>query len=144
MVSISIWIVLLVVLLDIIAVVGVTYFVTRSANERFRHDQMNRADNIIAVANESARTIELEAKDKALRFIQDAETEIMRRRQETGREEERIQKRRVDVDHRIERLEQREATLNKRQSSIDRRLNDVEKAFAQQMVELQRIAQMTV
>ena len=31
-VTISIWIVLLIVLLDIIAVVGVTYFVTRSAN----------------------------------------------------------------------------------------------------------------
>ncbi len=42
----------------------------------------------------------------------------------------------------MERLEQREQALNKRQSAIDRRLNDVEKAYSQQMAELQRIAQM--
>ncbi|HEX9019100.1 MAG TPA: ribonuclease Y [Anaerolineaceae bacterium] len=142
--EISIWVFVLLVLVDLIVVAAVTYFITRSAIEKFRHDQMNRADNIVAVANENARTIELEAKDKALKFIQEAETEIMRRRQEVAREEERQTKRRVDVDHRMERLEQREQALNKRQSSIDRRLNDIEKAYAQQMVELQRIAQMTV
>ncbi len=59
--------------LDVLVVAGVTYFVTRNANEKFRRDQTNRADNIIAIANENARTIELEAKDKALRFIQEAE-----------------------------------------------------------------------
>jgi ribonucrease Y len=32
--------------------------------------------------------------------------------------------------------------LNKRQSAIDRRLNEVEKMYSQQMDELQRIAQM--
>ena len=142
--EISIWIIVLMVLLDIVAVAAVTYFVSRNAIEKFRHDQMNRADNIVAVANENARTIELEAKDKALKFIQEAESEIMHRRQEVAREEERQTKRRVDLDHRMERLEQREQALNKRQSSIDKRLNDIEKAYAQQMVELQRIAQMTV
>ncbi len=144
MIELSIWVLLLLAVLDIVVVVGVTYFITRTMMERFRHEQTTRADNIIAVANENARTIELEAKDKALKFIQDAEGEIMRRRQEVTREEERVQKRRADLDHRLERLEQREQALNKRQSSIDRRLNDVEKAYAQQMTELQRIAQMTV
>ena len=44
----------------------------------------------------------------------------------------------------MERLEQREQAINKRQSALDRRVNEVEKAYSQQMVELQRIAQMTV
>lgn len=138
------WMLLLLALFDIAIVVGAVYLITRNAIERFRREQMNRADNIVQVATENARTMELEAKDKALRYIQDAENEIMRRRQEVTREEERLTKRRADLDHRLERLEQREQTLNKRQSSIDRRLNDVEKAHAQQMVELQRIAQMTL
>jgi ribonuclease Y len=142
--EINLWEVLLMVLLDIAIVGGVTYWITRSSIQRFRQEQTNRADNIIAVANESARTIELEAKDKALKFIQEAETEIMKRRQETAREEERLTKRRIDLDHRLEKLEQREAAVNKRQSSIDRRLNEIDKAAAQQMVELQRVAQMTV
>src|SRR5512133_2611280 len=144
MIEISIWVLLLSVIIDVLAIAGAVYFLTRSANERFRHEQTTRADNIIAIANENARTIELEAKDKALRFIQEAEADISRRRQEISREEERVQKRRVDLDHRLERLEQREQALNKRQSSIDRRLNEIDKAYSQQMVELQRIAQMTI
>lgn len=102
--EINIWIFVLMVLVDLLIVAAVTFFVTRRAIDKFRQDQMNRADNIVAVANENARTIELEAKDKALKFIQDAETEIMRRRQEVAREEERQNKRRVDLDHRLERL----------------------------------------
>src|SRR5512147_1365383 len=141
---ISVWIVLLIVLIDVLVVAGLTYFITRYLNEQYRREQTNRADNILAIANENARTIELEAKDKALKFIQEGETEIMRRRQEVSREEERLTKRRADLDHRMERLEQREQTLNKRQSAIDRRLNEVDKAYSQQMVELQRIAQMTI
>ncbi|HEX9017671.1 MAG TPA: ribonuclease Y [Anaerolineaceae bacterium] len=143
-ITVSIWVILLILLVDVAAVVVIANQIARRMHERFRQELMNRSDNIITVANENARTIELEAKDKALKFIQDAEAEIMRRRQEVTREEERLQKRRVDLDHRMEKLEQREQAVNKRQSSIDRRLNDVEKAFAQQMVELQRIAQMSV
>lgn len=143
-INVSLWIVLLTLLVDVIVVAGVTYLITRNAINKFRQEQMNRADNIVAIANESSRTLELEAKDKALRYVQEAEGEIMRRRQEAAREDDRLQKRRVDLDHRMEKLEQREQALNKRQSSIDRRLNDIEKAYSQQMEELQRIAQMTV
>ena len=135
---------LLLLLLDIAVVVGVTYLVSRYFINKFRQEQMTRADNIITIANENARTIELEAKDKSLRAIQEAEGDISRRRQEITREEERVQKRRADLDHRLERLEQREQVLNKRQGLVDRRVNDMEKAQAQQMAELQRIAQMTL
>ncbi len=141
---IDVVLVLLILLVDVAAVAGLTYFLTRQANEKFRRDQTSRADNIIAIANENARTIELEAKDKALKFIQEGEADIMRRRKEVSAEEERLTKRRVDLDHRMERLEQREQALNKRQSAIDRRLNEVEKAYSQQLVELQRIAQMNL
>jgi ribonuclease Y len=144
MIELSIGAFVLFVLIDVVVVVAAIYFITRSTMEKFRHDQTTRADNIIAVANENARTIELGAKDKALKFIQDAEVDIMRRRQEVTREEERLTKRRTDLDHRMERLEQREQALNKRQSAIDRRLNEVDKAYSQQMVELQRIAQMSL
>jgi ribonuclease Y len=141
---INIWVLLLVMLIDVAVVVGVTYLVTRYLMSQFRQEQSSRADNIITIATENAKTVELEAKDKALRFIQEAESEISRRRREVTSEEERLQKRRVDLDHRLEKLEQREQVLNKRQSSIDRRLNDIEKAAAQQMTELQRVASMSM
>ncbi len=143
-ISISWWVLLLILLVDIAVVAGLTYVITRSMFNKFQQEQTNKADNIIAVAKEASRAIELEAKDKALRKMQEAETDITRRRQEVSREEERLNKRRADLDTRMEKLEVREQTLNKRQSSIDKRLNDVEKAHAQQIVELQNIAQMTL
>ena len=64
-------------------------------------------------------------------------------RAEHSAEEERLQRRRLDLDGRMERLEQREQALNKRQSVLDRRANDVEKMYTQQVEELQHIAEMT-
>lgn len=144
MITLSFWMMLLFFLIDVIIVAVVAYFITRTLTNKFRQDQAGRADNIITIANENAKSIELEAKDRALKLLQEAENENKSRRQEISREEERLQKRRADLDHRLERNEQREQTLNKRQSSIDKRLNDIEKAFAQQMTELQRIAEMSL
>lgn len=134
----------LVFLVDIAVVAAIVYLITRSMMNRFREDQAARADNIITIANENAKTIELEAKDRGLRLIQEAEAEIKSRRQENLREEERLQKRRADLDNRLERLEQREQQLNKRQSSVDKRLNDIEKLVEQKQLEVQRVAEMTM
>ena len=48
------------------------------------------------------------------------------------------------MDTRIERLEQRELQVNKRQSSVDRRSNEIEKLYADQMEKLQQVSHMTV
>lgn len=144
MIEISIWVFVLIVLISIGVVSGLAYLIVNRLMANFRQVQNNKADNIIQLATEKARMIELESKDKALKYMQEAEAEALRRRSEIAKEEERLQKRRVDLDHRLERLEQREATLNKRQSALDRRTNEVEKMAAQEMAELQRIAQMSL
>lgn len=132
------------IILDIAVVVGVTYFVIRYFIQRYRKEQQNKADNTLLIANEQARSIELEAKDKVLKIQQEAETDAARRRNDLAREEDRLQKRRAELDHRMEKLELREQTLNKRQSALDKRSNEMEKMYSEQMEELQRIAQMTV
>lgn len=136
--------ILFIVLADLILLGIIVYALVRYFDKRFKNDQKNRADAIVLAANEKAREIELEAKDKSIATLQDAENENNRRRSEISKEEDRLQKRRTELDHRIERLEQREQTLNKRQSALDKRLNDVDKMYDQQMEELQKIAQMTV
>ncbi|MEJ5314654.1 MULTISPECIES: ribonuclease Y [Anaerolinea] len=138
------WVIILVVLiLEIILGIVAVYFLNRKYREEYRKEQEAKADNIINQATEKARIIQLEAKDKALKIQQEAETEISRRRQELAREEERLTKRRAELDHRMERLEQREQMLNKRQSAIDKRANEIEKLYSDQMLELQRIAEMS-
>ncbi len=101
------------------------------------------AERILNTAKEQALAVELEAKDKALEIRQSAEAEIVRRRSELSREEDRLQKRREELDGRADRLEKREQTLNKRQSFMDKRANDIEKLYEQEMTELTRVSQMT-
>lgn len=133
----------------VIAVIGLIlgaaggYLYHKSVVEKAQAEQQIKADSIIQNANEKAKVIELQAKDDALKMLQSAESENTRRRTELSREEDRLQKRRAEVDHRLERLEQREQVINKRQGALDKRANDVEKMYAQQITEMQRIAQMT-
>lgn len=129
---------------DLIVLAVIVFFLNRYFTEKLKNERKNLADTIIVNAKENAKTIELEAKDNSIRILKDAEEEITRRRNENLKEEERLHKRRSELDHRIERLEVREQAINKRQSLIDKRSNEIEKMYAQQLGELQRIAQMSV
>ncbi len=129
---------------DVIIIAILIFFLNRYYSNRLQKDRQNQADSIISNAKENAKTIEIEAKDNAIKILKEAEEEITRRRNENLKEEERLNKRRADLDHRIERLEVREQAINKRQSLIDKRSNELEKMYAQQLGELQRIAQMSV
>jgi ribonuclease Y len=128
---------------DVIAIAVAIFIISKVLSNNLKKEQQYKADGIIAAANEKSKTIELEARDKALKVLQQSESEATRLRSEHSAEEERLQRRRVDLDGRIERLEQREQALNKRQSVLDRRANDVEKMYTQQLEELQNIAKMT-
>jgi ribonuclease Y len=136
----------LVIIIVIPLIVGVLigYFVSQYRFVKLAKDQKNKSETIVLEAKEQARLVEIQAKDNALKLLQNAEQEISRRRGEMGREEDRLQKRRAELDHRMERLEQREQAQNKRQSVMDRRANEIEKMYADQMSELQRISQMSI
>jgi ribonucrease Y len=101
------------------------------------------AEKIIQQAKDDARTVEIEARDNALKTVQSSEAEIQRRRSDLSREEDRLQKRRDEMDLRLEKFEQRETALNKRQSAVDKRANEIDKLYQSELEELQRIAQMT-
>jgi ribonuclease Y len=139
--NILFWVVMIIV--DIGVVIWVTRLTTRRYAEKFRQEQKTAANNIIQASTDKARSIEIEAKDRALKVMQDAESETIRRRTEISREEERLTKRRAEQDHRLEKLEQREQNINKRQGALDKRTTDVEKMVSQQATELQRVANMT-
>jgi ribonuclease Y len=132
------------IVVDLLVLALVIFLVIRYLRKRLTNENQIKVEKALQTAAEKARGIELESKDKALKVLQEAEGESLRRRTELAREEERLQKRRTELDHRMERLEQREQVMNKRQSALDKRSNDVEKMFTQHVTEMQRIAQMTV
>ena len=134
---------LIVALISLIVGVAAGYFYNRNQNERKRREEQLKAQNIIQEATDKASKIELDARGKALKVVQDAEKDLAQRRNELNREVERLDRRRSELDGRVERLEQREQTLNKRQSNVDRRANEVDKIHSQQMEKLQQIAEMS-
>ena len=138
------WIMMWLILGILIVSVGAVILITRVRMERFRKDLSNKADNIVQIATGKSKAMELEARDKSLKIMQEGETEVNRRRADLAREEDRLQKRRTELDYRLERLEQREQAQNKRQSALDKRTNDMEKQYTLQVAELQRIAEMTI
>ena len=123
------------------AVVGFLY--NKSQVETRQRDTQQKAEIILQKAKETAKSIEIQAKDDALKVQKNAEEEVSRRRTDLNKEEDRLQKRRAELDNRVERMEQREQVLAKRQSALDKRANDVEKMYAQELEELQKIGQMT-
>jgi ribonuclease Y len=136
-------IILVLEVLTLIAGFAAGYFFNRYQVEKKRREEQAKAQGIIQEATDKASKIELDARAKALKIVQDSEKDINQRRNELNREVERLDRRRSELDGRAERLEQREQNLNKRQSNIDRRANEVEKIHSQQMAKLQEIAEMS-
>jgi ribonuclease Y len=118
---------------------GLYYLLARQEKARLQV----KANNIIFEAEEKAKAMEMQAKDTALQIRQQADAEASRRRSEISREEDRLQKRREELENRTDRQEKREAALNKRQGAIDKRQNEIEKMYEDELVELERISQMS-
>jgi len=130
--------------LTLLVGLAIGFFISRAQTEKAQRLQREKADKIVQEAKDQARTVEIQARDNALKISQSAEAEINRLRAELDREEERLTKRRNELDNRLERLEQRETAVNKRQSAVDKRANEIEKLHETQLAELQRVAQMSV
>lgn len=137
----GVWLLIATITLVLGIIIG--YLVKHLQVQSIEKKQREEATSIVTLAKEEARNIELQAKAKALENSQAADAEIVRRRADITKQEDRLQTRREELDDRTERLEKREQALNKRQSFVDKRANDLEKMHAQQMAELQRISQMT-
>jgi ribonuclease Y len=140
----GIWIAIPVALVALLVGAGIGYYVKQTQVERELQKDKAKANQLLEESQKRANELELKAKNQALEIRQTAEAEIVRRRSEINREEDRLQKRREELDLRTDRLEKREQAINKRQSALDRRVNEVDRLHAEQMEELQRISQMTL
>lgn len=134
----------LIILIDVVVVALLSYFGAQYLSHKMGSEQRQQAEEILQSAKEQGRTIEIEARDNAIKIKQEAEAELSRRRIELSREEDRLQNRRADLDQRFEKLEQREQNINKRQSVVDKRANEIEQQYKEQVEKLQQISKMTV
>lgn len=133
---------LVTLVLSLLVGIAIGFIIRQLLYTRKLAEEEEEAGNILNTANEDARNIELQAKNKALEIRQSAESEVARRRSDLNKEEDRLQRRRDETDARTERLENREQTLNKRQSALDKKTNELENMYSQELEELQRISEM--
>lgn len=110
--------------------------------QRIKNEEL-QAGQIVNAAKESAREIELEAKNRAIEIRENVDEELDRRRQELNKEDDRLQRRRSELDSLTDRIEKREQRLNKRQSSMDRRANEIDTFHNEALEKLQTVSNMT-
>jgi len=94
----------------------------------------------LADARAKAMEIELEARDKALNILKEAEAETKRRSQELSRQENRLQQRRENLEQRFDALGSRERKLEERRRALDKRQAELDNAWQAHIAELERIS----
>lgn len=94
----------------------------------------------LATAQAKAKDFELEAREKALKILREAEAETKQRSQELARQESRLQQRRESLDHRLDAVEARERKLEEKSRALDRRQQELDHAWQAHLAELERIA----
>ena len=107
------------------------------------HEAEEDSKRIVSQAETNAKQIIIDAKNETIKFQEDTEKTLQKRRNELENEEERLSKRRSEIDRRFDRIEQREKELNKRQSALDKRKNEIDRLWSNRTVELERIAELT-
>jgi len=72
--------------------------------EKAKQQKKDEADRLLEEAKESARLMEIQARDQALKVLQKAENDIERKRNDLTKEEDRLTKRREELDNRLDRM----------------------------------------
>ncbi len=73
---------------------AIGYLYKQSRVEKAKREQLDDAERILEAAKEEARLVEIKSRDQALEVLKKAEFDNERKRNELGKEEDRLQKRR--------------------------------------------------
>jgi ribonuclease Y len=136
--------------LAVAAGLAIGYLIARSRTvkalaEAETHVQNSAAEaqRIIAQAESKAKSIELDAQQHKVKIIEESEADMLRRRKELERLEERVQRRQETLDNKIEQVDARDRRINQREARIAKRESELTKQEEERVAELARISGMT-
>jgi ribonuclease Y len=115
----------------------------RNEAEALLQNAQVESKRIVAEAESRAKTIALRAQEQKVQVLEEADSEVGRRRREMERAEERIQRRQEAMDVKLEQVDQRNRKLDQRQAKLDKRETDLTKLEEDRRAELERIANMS-
>ena len=99
-----------------------------------------KAEALIADAKNKAKSIEIEAKDKALKISDEAAREDQQRRKEISALEARLGEREMSLDKKLEDLDTRSEKLRKDESEVEALKNEIRDIRQQQLDKLEKVA----
>jgi ribonuclease Y len=102
-----------------------------------------KAEKLLAHAERKAKTIELEAKDKALKLTEEANRDEQKRRRDLTAIEHRLVERETSIDKKLEDLDRRSEKLRKEESEVDGLKNDIRDIRSKQLDKLEKVAGLT-
>lgn len=136
-----IWVIVLVV--GVILGFAVGYLLKNRTIGRNITKLEEEANQRLAEARTRAMELELDARDRALKTLREAEDEIKRRTRELNRQESRLQSRRDNLDHRLDAFEVRERKLKDVERNLDVRKGELSRAWKEHLAELERVSGLT-
>ncbi len=145
-----IYLTLVALLLAVAAGLVIGYLLARSRTlkalaeaEILVQNAVTESQRIIVQAESQAKSIELEAQQRRVKLIEETESDMLRRRKELERLEERVQRRQETLDNKIEQVDARDRRLNQREARLTKRENELAKLEEERIAELSRVANMT-
>src|SRR5260370_6651070 len=113
-----------------------------SFEERLRVEKEASQQRLLEVQAQQREALH-EARDETARFRTTIEREHSERRAELQRQERRLQQKEETLERKIDAFEQRERKLAARERSLEQAREEVEGIKRQQIIELERVAQLT-
>jgi ribonuclease Y len=125
-----------------IGVIGGQYVLQRIRKNRIESAEQAAA-RILNEADRRKKEIELEAKEEALRFRQQVESELKERRSEIQRAERRIAQKEENLDRKLESLEARTRNVQNKEKELEEIKRNLLAVEEQRKAELERLSNLT-
>ncbi|MGL4485223.1 MAG: ribonuclease Y [Anaerovoracaceae bacterium] len=124
--------------------VFVGYIIRKALGEKAIGSAEQQAKNLVLDAENKSEAIKkeiaVEAKEKALRVIADAEREVKERRSEISKAENRLNQKEESIDKKLENIERKEQSILSREQNIIDKQKSLDDIHEKQLSELEKIS----
>lgn len=102
-----------------------------------------RAEQLVNQAKSKAQDIELAAKDKAIKIVDEATKEEQKRRRDITAAEQRVSDREVNLDKKLDDIDKRSDKLRREESEVENLKNEIRNIRSKQQEKLEKVAGLT-
>ncbi|MEK7166908.1 MAG: ribonuclease Y [Patescibacteria group bacterium] len=119
------------------------YFLRKIIKARQINSAEIKAENLITVAKTKQKEILFQAKDRAIKIIEEAQTEEEERRKEMDHSQKRLEKRESLFDQKLLGLEDKHQKLQEKETHLEKIKLEINKIKEEQLDKLEKISELT-